>query len=119
MANEITAQMSLTYNNTTLKKSRPIQKTFNVNSVGNFSNEQTVTVTTSQISLSLGSIVSLGWVVVENHDATNYITVGCVTGQRPNRVPPGAMIMFYADANAIFAAANTASCLATFTFYSQ
>lgn len=119
MANEISAQMSLSYNNTTLKKSRPIQKSFNVNSVGSFSIDQTITVTTSQVTVSLGSIVSLGWVVVENHDTTNYITVGCVTAQRPMRVPPGAMIQFYADANAIFAAANTASCVATFTLFSQ
>jgi hypothetical protein len=69
-----------------------------------------IAVATSETPVPLGEVTSVGFVYIENLDPTNYVRVGCPTGQYTNKFKPGEGYWFRASANTIYAIANSAPC---------
>lgn len=76
------------------------------------------TIGTTEESLALGDVSSVGLVIIKNMDPTNYVTVGNVTGQRPIRIPPLTTFPLYLPGSAVFVAANTAPCKIVYKIFS-
>lgn len=116
MANELQFQWGINYSlsGDTLTKSGNISHT--VTNTPRLSGRQSIG--TSEVTLSITPVSSVGQVWIQNLDATNYVTVGAVTGQRPVRIDPGKAAWFRPTANAIFIAANTAACEVVYEIFS-
>lgn len=72
----------------------------------------TQTVGTSEEALNLGDITTVGYLLIENRDTTNYVTYRPATGGTDTvRIPAGGFALFYAETSAPYVIANTASCI--------
>lgn len=70
-----------------------------------------VTIGTSEESVSLSEISTLGWCYIQNLDATNYVRWGFSTGVYGGRILPGEFAMFrFNPGSSLFMIANTAAC---------
>lgn len=110
MANEgrLTINASCTKSGSTL--SRNLTDTFNVSAAAQIINRQNIG--TADETLDLGDVASLGYIVLENVDATNYIEIGYTSGTYFARLKAGEICAFRAGSGltAIHAKANTAAC---------
>ncbi len=78
----------------------------------------TVSVATSDQTLAIGTIGTIGLVFVQNLDPTNYIEVG-PSSTYSIKVPPASAQSFYCDGwTALHAKANTGACLLTYAAFS-
>ena len=112
-----TARINTSVSVTLNSLAKQMAKQFNVTLTGEDYDEGTVTVTTSDAQLSLkSSLATVGWMMVVNTDATNYVNIGkhnSGSGQTYHvRVPADSAVLFYMElaANDISVKANTASC---------
>lgn len=99
------------------KQGRSIRKTGGdqiVNVSGLDYSAGTQTIGTSQESLPLGEVATVGWVWLKNHDATNFITYGTITGQLGQKLKPGEKVYFRAANNVVYVKADTAACVVEF-----
>ena len=110
MANEgrITVNASFTKSGTT--ESKNLTDTFDVASA--IFNKARQTIGTSDETLALGDVSSLGFIVAHNCDATNYIELGYTSGTYAIKLKAGEICGFRAGSgmSAIHAKANTGSC---------
>lgn len=83
-----------------------------------------VSVGTSEEAIPLGEVVSLGWAMFKNWDATNYVEVRAATGAANDiiKIPPlgsAGPFHFGSDVTAPFWVANTGACLCEYAIFSQ
>ena len=76
------------------------------------------TIGTTEETLALGDVSSVGVVVIKNLDTTNYVEYGTVTGQRGSKISPGGIAVFEAKNNNVFIKADTAPCRIRYWIYS-
>jgi len=112
MANELSLSISATQT----KNGVTYAKNFSgllITVTGDTPVSQIASIGTSDETLSLGDISSLGYIVLKNLDATNYIEVGYVSGTYFGKLKAGETCALRAGAGltAIHVKANTAPCL--------
>ena len=117
MASELSVQSSLSYS-----KDGDIDQiaeafTVTVSGTARISGRQTIG--TTEETLALGDVSSVGVVWIKNLDSTNYVTVGTVTSQRGFKILPGESFPFRAANNAIYIAANTAAVDVSYKVFSN
>lgn len=111
MANEIKAAVSITFikSGTTDRVQKEVKGSFDVS--GDSFIHQTLVIGTSEEEVQFGAdIGSSGWCFLKNHDATNYIRVGAITGQYSIKLKPGEFALFRLNPLSLYAIADTASC---------
>jgi hypothetical protein len=78
---------------------------------------------TSEEAMDLGELTTLGWCIILNRDATNYIEVRMATGAGNDhiKVPAGGAAVFHfgSDVTAPFLIANTAACQVEYLLLAQ
>jgi hypothetical protein len=111
MASEITASASISVRNGNMNENIASgAKMIDQAAVGGPSPGY-VTIGTSEESVSLSEISTLGWVYIQNLDPTNYVRFGFSTGVYGARLLPGEFAMFRFNPGAsLFMIANTAAC---------
>ena len=73
--------------------------------------EGTISVTTSAIAIPLGSIGTVGWMMIINLDPTNYVTViNGSSGTALVKIKAGEFALFRCASAAPYIQANTATC---------
>jgi len=66
---------------------------------------------TSEETLAIGDCATVGYMIVKNLDATNYVELGVSTGVYHVKLLAGeSALIRWNDASAIYALANTAAC---------
>ncbi len=116
MANELSITTQVYYKNGL--DSDPTAEPFYMNVAATERISGSPTIGTTEESLALGDVTSVGLVIIKNLDPTNYVTVGSVSGQRPIRIPPLTTFDFYLPGSAVFVAANTAACKIVYKIFS-
>ena len=122
MANELTVTAKLRYakgsGDAAVSKTSELTKTLDVS--GTIISDFLQTIGTSVEAVSLGDIATLGYVLAQNKDATNYVTISTdAGGANPVvRLRAGELALFRANA-AIYAQANTAACNVHFILISN
>lgn len=81
---------------------------FDVSGTAGISN--VISVGTSDESLALGDISTIGWVYFKNLDGTNYISIGSDGTLYPIKLKAGEFALMRWNAAAIHAKANTGAC---------
>jgi len=111
MANEITVTAGLRVANGNSKFSREFgQQTFDQTAIGG-PTPGYVTIGTSEESVTFGELSTLGWVFIENLDATNYVEWGFSTGVYGGRMEAGEPALFRLNpSTTLYLKANTADC---------
>lgn len=111
MANELSANVSLTLNkNSAVTTAYPSgSNQFTV--TGNAAIKQTVSVGTSEETLSKGDIGTIGWVYLKNLDATNYVEFAGTTTDYVLKLKAGEFALVRWNKTNVLAKANTAACL--------
>lgn len=111
MANEISVSSRLTITNANLKFSfSPGTKTFDQTAQGG-PTPGYKTIGTTEESEAFGELGTLGWLVMENLDATNYVEWGFATTVYGGRLEAGEMAMFRLNpSTTLYLKANTAAC---------
>jgi hypothetical protein len=114
MANEITVNGSLVYEDSEdmAASMSQLNDIINVTTKKPFRNRQTIT--TSEVAINLGGVASLGWMMFKNLDETNYIEIktgtgGTVIGKMLAGESYGP-VRCGSGITAPYAIANTASC---------
>lgn len=70
-----------------------------------------LTIGTSEESESFSELSTLGWVLLENYDTTNYVEWGFATGVYGGRLEPGEFALFRLNpSSTLYLRANTAAC---------
>lgn len=82
---------------------------------GNFGNKEVQAIGITDETLNLGDIATIGFILLRNLDATNYITVGSDGTLYPLKLKPGEFFLGRWNAAAIHAKANTAPCNLEYT----
>lgn len=72
--------------------------------------QNVISVGTSDESLALGDISTIGWIYLKNMDSTNYISVGSDGTLYPIKLKAGEFCLCRWNAAAIHAKANTGAC---------
>ena len=109
MANEISVSIGLYASKGGMKVQRSESKTITM--TGDAITHEIQEVGTTEEELAQGADLGTpGVVFVKNLDATNYVEVGCVTGQYSIKLLAGESCIFRASAAAVYAKANTAAC---------
>lgn len=65
---------------------------------------------TSEETLALGDLASIGYVLIKNLDATNYVEAGVSTGVYHVKIPASGIALCWFNGSAIYVKANTAAC---------
>lgn len=82
---------------------------------GSVGNKEVQAIGVTDETLNLGDISTIGFVMLRNLDATNYITVGSDGTLYPLKLKPGEIFLGRWNAAAIHAKANTAPCNLEYT----
>lgn len=111
MADEITVNMSLAVANGNLKFSRAVgSKTFDQSAEGG-PTPAYVTIGTSEESIAFAELSTLGWVLMENLDSTNYVQWGFSTGVYGGKMEAGESALFRLNpSSTLYMIANTSAC---------
>ena len=113
MANEITVQTLLKVANGNLNAQHPasaLSRSFDQAAVGG-PTPGYVTIGTSEESFTFGELGTLGWLIMENLDATNYVEWGFESGDYGGRMEAGEVAVFrMKPSTTLYLLANTASC---------
>uniref|UniRef100_A0A6M3KCC4 Uncharacterized protein n=1 Tax=viral metagenome TaxID=1070528 RepID=A0A6M3KCC4_9ZZZZ len=108
MSNELTLRTSISFNKGDAKVNRT--DGISVDVTGDAFSHEVQSIPTSNTALTEGAAVGTpGYVWIKNLDTTNYVTVG-LTGSYAIKLLAGEFALFRA-AGAVFALADTASCL--------
>ena len=111
MADEIAITVRLAFSKSGAKVSRT--ENINVDVTGDAFSHEIQSIPTSNTALTEGAAVGTpGYYLIKNLDATNYVTVG-LTGSYAIKLLAGEVCLFRA-AGAIYALANTDTCLVEF-----
>lgn len=86
---------------------------------GTVGNKQVQAIGTSDETLPLGDVSTIGFVMLKNLDPTNFITVGSDGTLYPIKLKPGEPCLVRWNAAAIHAKANTATCNLEYTIISD
>lgn len=111
MANEITVRASLRAVNGNLDFG-PVERTKTITqaAVGG-PTPGYVTIGTSEESQTFGELGTLGWLMMENLDTTNYVEWGFSTGVYGGRLEAGELALFRLNpSTTLYMRANTAAC---------
>lgn len=111
MANEISVTHKLTCSNGNLNFTPPT-KTYRVDqaAVGG-PTPGYVTIGTTEESISFGELGTVGWLLMQNLDATNYVEWGFATTVYGGRLEPGETASFRLNpSTTLYLKANTAAC---------
>ena len=113
MANEITVRQSIAVNNgaNTRYPQSSDSATFDQTAVGG-PTPGYLTIGTSEESEAFSELTNVGWVILHNLDATNYVQWGFSTGVYGGRMEPGekAGPFRMEPAATLYLLANTAAC---------
>lgn len=111
MANEITTTMRLRIVNGNLSRDVNLgSKQFTQAAVGGPTPEY-VTIGTSEESQAFAELGTLGWLIMQNLDSTNYVEWGFSTGVYGGRLEPNESAMFRLNPGAtMYFKADTAAC---------
>ena len=119
MANELSHTLSIAYSKGTpsdiISRSESTQSTIS----GTAWESGRQTIGTTEETLSLNDVTSVGYVYVRNMDATNYVQIGTTTAQYSIKLPAGKDCWFYANGNTLYIKANTAACDVVYLVISQ
>jgi hypothetical protein len=107
MANELSINCNYSYSKSNDSSSRSKSMSITVAGTPRISGRQAIG--TAEETLSLGDVTALGLIYVENLDATNYVTIGCVSTQRPVKVAPLEGQYFRLDGSAVYIAASAST----------
>lgn len=109
MANELQVAGAISFSQAGATLSKTFSNTyFTVSGTSGISN--IISVGTSDESLALGDISTIGWVYFKNLDPTNYISVGSDGTLYPIKLKAGEFALMRWNAAAIHAKANTGAC---------
>lgn len=111
MANEITVTAGLRVLNGNLDFRRDFgTKTFDQDAVGG-PTPTYLTIGTSEESEAFSELGTVGWLLMENLDDTNYVEWGFATGVYGGRLEPGEPALFRLNpSTTLYLRANTAAC---------
>ena len=109
MANELNLRINFTHTKNNAIAQRNIQALFNV--TGNAVVQSVQSIATTDTTLVLGDVSTIGFFYFHNLDPINYIIIGSDGTLYPNKVKPGEFGMVRWNAAAIHAKANAAACL--------
>lgn len=112
MANEITVQTSLKVTNGNAKALGldALNQSFDQAAEGG-PTPGYVSIGTLEESHSFGELSTLGWMIMQNNDSTNYVQWGFTTGDYGGRLEPGERAVFRLEPGAtLYLKANTAAC---------
>lgn len=110
MANELTLRASLSFS----KSGAQVQRSegITVSVTGDAFTHETQSVGTSEEQLAQGADLGTpGYVLVINHDTTNYVEVGSTTGVYDIKLLAGEFALYRHNSATVYAKANTAACL--------
>ena len=111
MADEITIYQSLQVSNGALNWARTSPQTKIDQITLGGPSPGFLTIGTSEETVGLSEISTLGWCLIENLDDTNYVDFGFSTGVYGIRVKPDEFAMFRLTPGVtLYALANTAAC---------
>lgn len=110
MANEGNLRINATFTKDSTSLSRSLTDTFDVSGTPAIINIQSIG--TSDETLTVGDVSSLGYIVCKNRDATNYLELGYTSGTYFAKLKAGEICAFRAGSGltTIHAKANTAAC---------
>jgi hypothetical protein len=111
MSQELSVALQVTESKNTVSYSKNFNATVDVSGNTPLANIQSIG--TSDGTLDIGGIGTLGYLVLKNLDATNYLEIGYTSGTYFAKLKPGESCVFRAGSGltAIHAKANTAACL--------
>jgi len=112
MANEI----AVSFNITASKNGAQFSKSGSdsITMTGTYMSVGVELATTSDGTIPLGAIGTIGWIYIKNLDGTNYISIGGDGSTYPLVILPGEFLVARWNAAAIHCKAHTASCLYEF-----
>lgn len=109
MSQELTIQAALAFSKSGAAISKTFLQTyFDVSGTAGI--QSVIAVGTSDETLALGDISTIGWVYMKNLDPTNYISVGSDGTLYPLKMKPGEPMLVRWNAAAIHVKSNTAPC---------
>jgi hypothetical protein len=119
MANELTISQALSYSKSN-DTNKALSFSDNVDVSGSLRHGGVQTIGTSEESLVLGDVSSVGWVTVKNLDDTNFVQIAALPSENFTiRLKAGEACMFRAAGNAIYAKADTASVKIAYEVFSD
>jgi hypothetical protein len=109
MADELSIALSISETKNSVTTARSFTDSFDVSGTPLISAVQNIG--TSDETLSLGDVTSLGYIFLRNVDATNYVEIGYTSGTYFGKLKPSEFAVLRAGAGltAIHAKANTAA----------
>lgn len=111
MANEITVNAKLAVNNGNLSFTRTITGALFDQAASGGPTPGYLTVGTSEESETFSELSTVGWLLMENLDPTNYVEWGFSTGVYGGRLEPGEPALFrLSPSTTMYFLANTAAC---------
>ena len=110
MADEISLSSRLRVSNGNSLFERSLSKTFDQASVGG-PTPGYVTIGTSEESIAFGELGTVGWLLMENLDDTNFVEWGFATGVYGGRLEAGEPAVFRLNpSTTLYLKADTAAC---------
>ncbi len=111
MANEITVSALLRYSKTRSLSVLTGEKKFTMSGDQHNDTVQVVPITTA-VALEMGPIsANVGWVLIQNEDDTNFVSLQRATGEGNfMKIKAGEFALFRLEATAPFIVADTANC---------
>jgi hypothetical protein len=119
MADELSLAISATETKSGVSTEKSFTDNFDVSGIPFISAIQAIG--TSDETLQLGDVASLGWLVMKNTDATNYVEIGYTSGTYFAKLKAGEFCAFRAGAGltAIHAKANTGAINLEYVLFSD
>jgi hypothetical protein len=108
MANELTLQLSMNFAKSLITANKALTKQLTV--AGEDYVMATQNIGTSEETLGKGSITTMGYLLIHNMDATNFVEVGAVTAQYGIKLLAGEFAVFRVNGSDVFCKANTLAC---------
>ena len=116
MANELTLTVSMAFAKVPVASQglSANSQQFTVSGINYNKKTQLIPTTAGGTAIDVAGLATLGWIMVKNLDATNYVTLlAAVSGATICRIPPSASILLYLDpaVTAPAAIAHTGACM--------
>jgi hypothetical protein len=117
MANELSVYTTFSYNKDSASFNLSAQNQVTV-ATNAFINSL-VNVTTSDTAIDLGPVSSIGYVYIQNLDATNFVKVGPSSGSYFIKLLPKEVAVFRSNVSALHLIADTATCTVQYAVVSN
>ena len=108
MANEVQISATLRYSKSPVSMS--LATSFFSDQTGSYAQAGVQAVGTSEEQLDKGDITTIGYIAVQNLDATNYVQFGVTTGSYSVKLMPGKGCVMPWNGNYVYIKANTSAC---------